>query len=289
MQETEQSSSMIETTLSLSSFSQGCNGNSTQPAEGCRLESVLLPAPAEHEPSSSTEWFETTYSPQVHLESFRQLALRARGDPGRCCSFGERRMGGLNVAITLLFDDGLEWIIKTPKLINEASLERMESEAATLLFLEKVGSLPTPRLHAYSITAENSARTPYIIMDKIPGMTLGEAIHIGLGREGVYRTLESLATFRKTLQQHPFLRTGSLFLYEAEHYFRAESAVVDPRPPYFIAQINNLWGARLDPKRYRRHSGVDSIGYYMGQHDLSLISESIYGTAEETKLKTLVH
>ena len=291
MQEKEQPFSFIETTPSPSSIAQGCNGTSKQPAEVGRLESVLLPAPTEHEPASSTEWFETTYVSQVHLESFPQLALKARGDRARCCSFGERRMGGLNVAITLVFDDGVEWIIKTPKFIDEASLERLECEAATLLFLEKVGSLPTPRLHAYSITAENSARTPYIIMDKTLGVTLGEAIYTGLGREGVYRTLENLATFRKILQQHPFPETGSLFLGETEDYFRAENSVVDPleMEPYFIAQLNNLWGAELDPKRYRRHFGVDSTGYYIGQHDLSLLSEPIYGTAEEKKLKSLVH
>jgi len=200
-------------------------------------------------------------------------------------------MGGLNVAITLLFDDGVEWIIKTPKLIDEASLERLECEAATLLFLEKVGSLPTPRLHAYSITAENSARTPSIIMDKTLGVTLGEAIYTGLGREGVYHTLENLATFRKILQQHPFPETGSLFLGETEDYFRAENSVVDPpeMEPYFIAQLNNLWGVLLDPKRYRRHFGDNSTAYYMGQHDLSLLSEPIYGTAEEMKFKTVVH
>jgi len=184
-------------TPSLSSITQGCNGISNQPADVDRAGSVLFPPPAKHEQSSSTKWFETTYVRQVHLEAFCQQAHRARGDPDRSCSFGERRMGGLNVAITLRFDDGIEWIIKTPRLINEASLERLESEAATLLLLEKVGFLPTPRLHAYSLTAENTARTLYIIMNKIPGVTLGEAIYLGLGREGVYRTLEGLATFRK--------------------------------------------------------------------------------------------
>lgn len=291
MQETDSTSSFALTASISRPLVDTYNGDTNQPSVRPGEKSPQLPVPSEYEVSDSTQWFESTYIRRVHLESFLQLAVKARGDPDRCCRFGDRRMGGLNVAITLRFDDGVEWIMKTPKLINNASKERLESEAATLLFLHTVGSLPAPRLHAYSITAENSAKTPYIIMDKLPGITLGEAIYYGLERDGVYRAIEQLAMFRKTLQQHPFSTTGSLFPLETEDYFRAESKVDEHTQtnPYFLARLNNIWNARLDPRRYRRYTGVDSAGYYIDQHDLSLTSEPIYGTTEEMTLKSLIH
>ena len=67
-------------------------------------------------------------------------------------------------------------------------------------------------MHHYSLTAENVPETPYITMDKVASLTLWEAVEGGLDRNGVYRALEGLATFRKCLQQHPFPSIGALYL-----------------------------------------------------------------------------
>jgi hypothetical protein len=283
-QDTEQQPSVSETAHTSSLLT--ATHNAVPTAEPARQGNF-----APYESSYSTKWFETIYVSRVQIHSFLSLAVKARGEPSRKCSFGERRMGGLNLAITLVFDDGVEWIAKTPRIPNDEARERLQCEAATLVFLERVGSLPTPRVHAYSVTSENVAKTPYIIMDKVPGVTLGEAIYDGLEREGVYRTLEGLAKFRKTLQTHPFGNIGSLFLDETVDYFRAEDSGVKDYglDGYFVAQLNNLWAARLHPKSYRRCFEVESGSYYTAQHDLSLSSEPIHGTAQERRQKTLIH
>ena len=289
-QETELRSSPPEAVPVPYSVASNHKEEPAEPAEGIQQEQSQKHF-AQYESSYSAKWFENVYMLQVQIHSFLPLAIKARGDLSATCSIGERRMGGLNVAITLIFDDGMEWIVKTPKLANDAARERLESEATTLLFLEKIGSLPTPRVHAYSITTENEAKTPYIIMDKVPGVTLVEAIYGGLRREGVYRTLKGLAQVRKTLLQHPFRSIGSLFPRATTDYWRVESSVSEnvAQADYFVAQLNNLWGSRLDPNGYRRCYETNPAGYYIAQHHLSLLSEPIYGTPEEKIHKTIIH
>jgi hypothetical protein len=250
----------------------------------------LLPTPTDSESPSSRKWFDTIYIPRIQVQAFLQLAENIRGETGCSCSFGERRKGGLNVAITLRFDDGVEWIVKMPKVVNEASQERLGCEVSTLIFLEKGGSNLTPRVHDYSVTAQNVFGTPYILMDKLPGVTLGQAIAEGLGRTGVYRTLDGLATFRKWLQQHPFERCGSIYLTSTNSGDSGSSVKQRPsEAEYCVAELNNVWSARLHPQRYRRYWGLDSTGYYFAQHLLSLSSESIYGDRDEQKTKSLIH
>jgi hypothetical protein len=50
--------------------------------------------------------------------------------------------GGINVAITMHFVDGEDWIVKIPKTLSDAAGRRLESNAATLLFLQKWGDCP---------------------------------------------------------------------------------------------------------------------------------------------------
>jgi hypothetical protein len=86
-------------------------------------------------------------------------------------------------------------------------------------------------------------------------MTLGEAVGGGLGRKGVYRTLEGLAEFQKTLQRHPFREIGSLYIVDEPDSDEEDSPAIR-RPSeteYFVAELNSIWAARLGPKQYRRY------------------------------------
>jgi hypothetical protein len=91
--------------------------------------------------------------------------MEARGY-ARICSFVDWKMGSLNFAITIQFDDGVEWIIKAPLETNETSLNRMGSEVATLLCLDELNDIPFPKMHAYSLRTDNDAKSPYIMMQK---------------------------------------------------------------------------------------------------------------------------
>ena len=190
--------------------------------------------------------------------------------------------------MTLKFDDGLEWIVKAPKHVDECARERMESEIATLKFLETMRTSLTPRVHSYAINSDNPLKTPFIIMDKMPGTSLGRALSQGLDAQGVRRALEGLASFRKLLQKHPFRAIGSLFLNCSTDDFH-----IDPHSHgevgYMVFGLINLWSSLLSPKHYRGFRCTDVESYYFQQHALSLIADGVYDDVESTLTKRSAH
>jgi hypothetical protein len=122
---------------------------------------------------------------RANVAALLPLAMEARGYT-EICSLVDWKMGSLNFAITIQFDDGVEWIIKAPLETNETSLHRMGSDG-------ELDDVPAPKMHAYSLRRDNDAKTLYIMMEKVKGVTFGQAVGKGLSREGVFRTLEGLA------------------------------------------------------------------------------------------------
>src|ERR1700723_3456701 len=72
-----------------------------------------FPCPQVGESEKTAQWF-NAYMQNVSVASFLQIACDARGG-SHTCEFGERLVGGFNVAIILRFSDREEWILKTPK------------------------------------------------------------------------------------------------------------------------------------------------------------------------------
>src|SRR5436190_11332492 len=215
-------------------------------------------------------------------EAFRKVAQDVRGNIYNCV-LGDVLIGGYNICQIITFDDGLEWIVKTPaRFIGEATKNRMDSEIATLKFLAKIGTVPVPRIHDYSVSKSNPAKRPYIIMDKVPGITLLEALHDGLDPILVDKTLEDLARFRKILQKYPFNEAGSLVLDgddsdDDDTYEPSESGAESKKPDeddFFIANLINKSSADLEIYEYRGSVFYNSLGYYVDQYNLSLITSS---------------
>ncbi len=238
--------------------------------------------------SSSEEWFNNHYTPSIPVERFLQIAVKARGT-ANTCAFASRWLGGFNVAITIKFDDGVEWIVKTPKWVDDSAIARMQSEIATMKFLEKIGSRVTPRVHDFSVSTTNPVKTPYIIMDKSPGVTLNQALCRGLDRAGVYRTLEGLANFRKFLQRHSFAEIGSLGF--------DDNPDLDPlycgngiceENGYFVAELINMWSSTLPSARYCNSCWSDVSSYYFAQHTLGLLADGIYDDTDKIR-KYVMH
>lgn len=190
-----------------------------------------------------------------------QIARDAKCD-SRNCNFGERAIGAYNVAITIHFVDGEDWIVKIPETLSDAAGRRLESEAATLLFLQKSGIVHAPALHSYSPDKNNPSGTPYIVMEKIRGVTLQEALNDGMTREQVHRVLEQLADFRKALRQHKFVDIGSLTLYDGN---------------YRVFNLINIWSSYLDPAEHKNAPCCTSYEYYFAQHALSLLGSFLSG------------
>jgi aminoglycoside phosphotransferase (APT) family kinase protein len=175
------------------------------------------------------------YLDRIPFHAILQLACRVRGS-GHMCLFGETWVGGFNVAVTLKFDDGVEWIFKAPKNITNETKQRLNSEVATLKFLAKIGGLPVPQMHDYSTSSQNPAQTPYIIMDKVAGVTLSRALRDSrFGKAGVHRVLERLASVRKVFRQHEFPIAGSLFLDRHNSQFANKS-----EGGYFTAELLSM-------------------------------------------------
>lgn len=162
-------------------------------------------------------WFEYIFFKRIPVKEFLSLASASRGD-GHNCRFGERAVGGCGVALTIIFDDGIEWIVKVPKEANDDDKEDifLMSEYAALLILQGFGDIPTPKVYGFCFDRKNPAKTPYFFMDKVPGKSLIEAILGGMGREQVHETIRQLAQIKKILHQHPFKDIGSFTIIDNE-------------------------------------------------------------------------
>jgi hypothetical protein len=95
---------------------------------------------------------------------------------------------------------------------------------------------------------------PYILMDRVPGMVFWRAVQEKvIGREQVYETLRQLATFKKTLQQHPLPEIGSISVDEWEG-----------KVHYHMDQNHNIWNVYEHQERYKYQWGPfdNPIQYY---------------------------
>lgn len=178
-------------------------------------KNIRLPRDTESEERKL--WFEEFYK-GVRVEEFLPLATAARDDGKFSCRFGGRAVGAYNVVIFIVFDDGVEWCVKVPKrrTLNGSENDFLMSEYATLLFLQKIGNVPVPKVHGFSFDHKNPAKTPYFFMDKIPGSSFYDALHNSLNKAQIYNILQELARVKKTLMQHPFDEIGSLSIMDNE-------------------------------------------------------------------------
>jgi Phosphotransferase enzyme family len=237
---------------------------------------------------SEEENFLIWYAAVRPLDEQLKIARDAR-DGTHTCSFGTRTCGGYNVASTLVFDDGVEWIVKAPKYVDEEACKRLESEIATLMFLASIDGLLVPRIYAYSSDDKNPAHTPYIMMEKVGGQTLHTAMNNGLDRAGVFRTLEGLANFRKALQQHPSVEVGSFVLDypdPTDTYVNPDVKEQDPADTeigYFLAELMNMWTVDGESIGYRSSSWESALEYYFNQHNLAWIVGYKKGNTREER------
>jgi hypothetical protein len=79
----------------------------------------------------------------------------------------------------------------------------LKSEYATLVFLQKIETIPTPQVYGTSFTSNNPTKTPYHIMEKLPGLSLSQAVRENeFEKETVFEMLGQLTQIRKALGRH---------------------------------------------------------------------------------------
>jgi Phosphotransferase enzyme family len=214
-----------------------------------------LPRARPQETPDQRTFFEKRFFKKTKVFELLALATTARGE-SYACSFGERDKGLFSVVLTICFADGIEWVAKMPKATsNNKDNEYLKSEYATLLFLRDLGeSVPAPRPYGYCFNRKNPAKTPYIFMEKVSGIPLGDAIFGGhMNRDAVHRMLSQLAAIRKTLTKNPFTQIGSLTLFISE-----------TECSYYVGRQFIWWSLGEDRIRYHCDFGPyqSSLHYY---------------------------
>ncbi|KAK1767414.1 kinase-like domain protein [Phialemonium atrogriseum] len=83
--------------------------------------------------------------------------------------------GSMNWAVVVAFNDGVEWIFRSPRpgaLSDEYAARVLASEVATLNYISTHSSVPVPEVFAYSASRQNDLGVPYILMSQAPGRRL---------------------------------------------------------------------------------------------------------------------
>lgn len=123
-------------------------------------------------------------------------------------------MGGQNCHAEVIFEDGLVWILRA-KLSNvnsppcEVRDYVIQSEAATMRFLQDFTNIPSPRIFDWAAESDpsNTVGIGYILMEKMPGSPLDWQQATASQRAKVVR---QLADVMLEVERHPFGSLGSL-------------------------------------------------------------------------------
>ncbi|EKV17386.1 hypothetical protein PDIG_15100 [Penicillium digitatum PHI26] len=151
-----------------------------------------------------------------------QLASDMRQNLACTCDLNQRpQRGGFNWAVFVIFEDGLEWVLRSPvqnhpELSYSSVAKLLSSEAATLKYLRAYTDIPVPDVYSYCAYPNNPLRIPYILMNKAQGKTLetmwgGTEIPHRLDSLEINKVMSQLGHITWKLAQVRFNKIGSLF------------------------------------------------------------------------------
>ena len=98
----------------------------------------------------------------------------------------ERMTGGSYnrvIGITIISADGkdpIQVVLRLPRHIPDANLER---DIAILQYVRQHSTIPVPEVQAFDFTSNNPVNSPYVIQNRIPGITLQDAANNGMSHE----------------------------------------------------------------------------------------------------------
>jgi len=105
--------------------------------------------------------------------------IQCSSDPTLCIP----TFGTFNVVIPIHFENGEKWIARIPRpgrmfaTSNPKLLERiMSSLVVTTRLVRERTSIPVPEIHGWSSHDDNEAGCPYMFMDFIEGISLGDCL-----------------------------------------------------------------------------------------------------------------
>lgn len=128
----------------------------------------------------------------------------------------ERMTGGSYnrvIGITIISADGKEpvqVVLRLPRHIPDANLER---DIAILQYVRQHSTIPVPEVKAFDFTSNNPVNSPYVIHDRIPGITLQDAANNGMSHKQWRIAAKEVAHIILKLQcikhPHPGIITSS--------------------------------------------------------------------------------
>ncbi|KAI5859410.1 kinase-like domain-containing protein [Durotheca rogersii] len=117
---------------------------------------------------------------KFNVDALLALAEKLRGRPCTCDVSKPPKAGSLNWVIFVSFDDGIDWVFRSPRtgpstiLTDETASKMLVSEASTLKYLRAHCSIPVPEVYSYSGSKDNDVGVPYILQSKASGRALSD-------------------------------------------------------------------------------------------------------------------
>jgi hypothetical protein len=92
---------------------------------------------------------------KFNLDALLLLAKKLRGHPCTTDISKRPKTGSLNWVIFIVFNDGVEWVLRSPRngpmaiVTNESASKMLISEASTLKYLKEFTSVPVPEVYSF--------------------------------------------------------------------------------------------------------------------------------------------
>ncbi|KAL9083859.1 MAG: hypothetical protein Q9159_005535 [Coniocarpon cinnabarinum] len=146
-------------------------------------------------------------------------------------------MGGMNYHVEILFDDGVTWLARIRRYNTSCPPPKIrdymiQSEVATLRFLEKT-KVPVPKVYDFALEHHShSIGVGYILMEKLPGKPLSWSSE--MTHQQKHWIMSQVADILIELRKYEFNSMGSLdgqselhvgpFAHESMHGLNAQAA-----------------------------------------------------------------
>ncbi|KAH7322687.1 hypothetical protein B0I35DRAFT_450033 [Stachybotrys elegans] len=204
---------------------EGCQSPAVQRAGDCLLcNKHLCRLHLEEQwhkcPKPESNW--NDYSKKYLAEEARRLdELYRKIDGAQLCirasqvrSDAKVPWGGQNCHAEIVFEDGVVWLVRfrlsspisPPPEVRDYVLQ---SEAATMQFLEHHTNIPSPKVFDWACESDSSNTTGvgYILMESMPGMPLDWQ---GATMSQKQKIVRQFADIILEIERHPFDKLGSL-------------------------------------------------------------------------------
>ncbi|KZF25283.1 kinase-like protein [Xylona heveae TC161] len=108
---------------------------------------------------------------------FDELCVYASSNNGGVpCAVGPGfPSGSVHHVRVLEFHDGTNWIVRIPKRVDKRTAARIRSEVHTMTLIRETTNVRVPRVYAYEATGANKIGIPFILMERIPGISAIDA------------------------------------------------------------------------------------------------------------------